>query len=205
MLVRATGSMANTFCQKTSHIKYKDLFEGIGNQVVHRMLMPISRKTTQEYTAPSTFVQQLIGVITFLYCIFSICLLVGIFGVYLICPDKQEVILNMLALLIPGMVLFSLILVTFCFWVNKRNYLTMFNSTILIDNERCTSSHSSNSSNRETDSYLVPDNFLKKTIIQAPIWEDHYDDLQDPSPDYKQVILQQEKNKKHLEFLKYTD
>jgi len=188
-------------CLKANHFKYSDLFEGIGGRVVHKMLTPVTKKPDPNIN-PSAFLKQITGIITFVYCIFSVFLLMSILGVYILFPEKKNLVINMLAVLIPGMLIFTTCLVACCLWVNRKTY---FPGIVLLSNEkeRCTSSHSSSGS-RDHDNY-VPDNFINKTIIEAPIWQEDLGDLQDPRPDYHKLKLQQEANMKHLEFLKYTD
>lgn len=200
-VVKFPYNMAVKLCLNNSHFRYSDLFEGIGGQVVNRMLTPVTKKPDPNIN-PSIFLKQVTGIITLLYCIFSVILLIPILGAYLLFPEKKDLVINMLAVLIPGMVLFTAALVACCLWVNRKTYLSGILTTS--EKERCTSSHSSNGS-RDHDSYLVPDNFIKKSIIEAPMWQEDLGDLQDPRPDYQKLKMQQEANMKHLEFLKYTD
>lgn len=123
---------------KTSLInKYKDLFEGIGHQLVVRIMSPSRRTASGNTTGLPNFTyyhssnitqatagfKQITGCVTITY-MFTVACLVACLGlVWLIWPDERELLTSIVLTIVPCMIIFTACLLGCCVYLNRRHLL----------------------------------------------------------------------------------
>jgi len=115
-----------------TYIKYKHLLEGIGHQVILKIISPLKHRSTSgsgvyTYNNPrndqaSSRLKQLIGLITLFYTsiILTICFGMGL--VYLIWPEEQHLIVKLMLTALPVMVVFTFCILICYIYLNRRYF-----------------------------------------------------------------------------------
>jgi len=126
-------------------IKYKDLLEGIGHQVIAKIMVPINNnnlisfnKNTHtpgaqynyragtsyhsQHTHATPGLKQLTGFITLLYVVIILIICFGMSLVYLIWPEEHSLLRRMMLTALPFMVFFTLSIL-FCYiYLNRSSF-----------------------------------------------------------------------------------
>jgi hypothetical protein len=211
-------------------LKYKDLFEGIGHQIVLRMMTPINKMSSEKgktatyhphsntlYSASAGF-KQITGLVAIAYVLLILGLFASMGLVYLIWPEEQALLTRILLTVVPFMLIFSALLLCFCLYLNGAPCLTQFSS--FTQSSRMASRNVSPSGGGP-----VPDHLLDISSPQVAIQISHADFSTNPVVGgfgAKQLIQPQQWENSYddmkdstysdktftgakLDFLKYTD
>merc|ERR1712110_232268 len=135
---------------------------------------------------------------TGLVAIAYILLILGLFSafcvVYLVWPEEQEILMQILLTIVPFMIVFTALLLFCCLYLNRAKLPS------LGTNSR------SQSPKQILNGLPEPVIISQARFVQpVPVWENNYQELQDEKPNYDQILKEQRRNKAKLDFLKFTD
>lgn len=190
--------------------RYQELFEGVGDQLVVRLLSPISsqsqQKPPQQPPVDNSTFKQIAGCITLVYV-----LLIGIFSVclglaYTFWPEERVHHTNLIFLIVLSALIFGVCLLAFC------AYARIYQIT---GNLRAYSPTPGQLSNdlgsvaygRDVKIQITshPGYYNNNKVEKVPMWENKYEDLQDSAVDYDRIRSDQMYNRQQLQFLKHID
>lgn len=192
--------------------RYQELFEGVGDQLVARLLSPISSQSSiqksnihQPPIDNSTF-KQIAGCITLVYV-----LLIGIFSVclglaYTFWPEERVHHTNLIFLIVLSALIFGICLIAFCAYARlyqiTGNIRAYSPQPGVVSGHQLSNGLGSVAYGRDVKIQITSHPGYNK-VEKVPMWENTYEDLQDSAPDYDRI--RNDQRRQQLQFLKHID
>jgi len=152
-------------------IKYKDLLEGIGHQVISKIIQPtVYHYNYSGNSNPSPTLKQLTGAVTLLYTLVILVISFGMFLVYMIWPDEENILKKLMLTALPFMLIFTLSILICYFYINRKSFCfnlqnstnnmsSFFNiSNKFNDTESSNRSHNTSGSSENNNNHVITSN-----------------------------------------------
>lgn len=214
-------------------IRYQELFEGVGEQLIARLTTPIknskmnSNSPTRFEPPPidnSTF-KQLAGCVTLIYVILIAVLSLCLGLAYTFWPEERLHHTNLIFLIVICALIFGICLIAFCIYAKIyrvggeiRSYSPSFGNLEGMDSLGSVAygrnvkinitNHPGTYGNVNAYGYDSNNGFSSNNyskVENIPSWDNNYSDLQDDVPDFDEIRHQQGVNRANLQFLKHID
>lgn len=210
-------------------IRYQELFEGVGDQLIVRLTTPLKNDSNynyKNYDSPpidnSTF-KQLAGCVTLIYTVLIAVLTISLALAYYFFPEERLHHTNLIFLIIICALIFGICLVAFCIYAKVyrvggelRGYSPTFGGQAGGSLDGMDSLGSvAYGRNVKINITHHPGNYSNRNgfgkVENIPSWDDDfskmgsYTDVKEDIPDYDGIRKQQGVNRANLQFLKHID
>jgi len=209
-------------------IRYQELFEGVGDQLIVRLTTPMKNDTNynyKNYDSPpidnSTF-KQLAGCVTLIYTILIGILTVSLALAYYCFPEERLHHTNLIFLIVICALIFGICLVAFCIYARIykvggkiRGYSPTFGGQAGGLDGMDSLGSVAYGRNVKINITHHPGNYSNRNgfskVENIPSWDDDfskmgsYTDVKEDIPDYDGIRKQQGVNRANLQFLKHID